>query len=98
MEIYTSLRDKEESKNVKSESRAIHTTEHVLGDNYVALKIRNCGLNNHEYKEEAPLNSISLFKKELLESTLGWPLLRKKALVNQRTLRQSEGRNFSVVE
>ncbi|XP_041019690.1 receptor-like cytosolic serine/threonine-protein kinase RBK1 [Juglans microcarpa x Juglans regia] len=98
MEENTSLRDEEAPENVKSESHAIHTAEHVLEDNHGALKTGSCGLNYHEYKEEAPLNSISLFQKELPESTLGWPLLRKTALANQKALRKSKGRNLSVVE
>lgn len=55
---------------------------------------------DHQYKEEAPLRSISLLPRELPEiSTLGWPLLRKTSPASQEALRRtSEARNMSVVE
>ncbi|KAG7971633.1 hypothetical protein I3843_07G145200 [Carya illinoinensis] len=90
MEEYISLRDGEAPEIL----HAIHTAERVMGDNHGALKTGDCGLND----QEAPLNSISLFQKELPESTLGWPLLRKTAHANQKALRKSKGRNLSVVE
>ncbi|KAK2660760.1 hypothetical protein Ddye_007293 [Dipteronia dyeriana] len=82
----TSLGYAEEVVVGKSESEVILISEDALRDGSEESSGHSFD-RNHEFEEENSLTSISLIRKELPESALGWPLRRR-----QRT------RNRSVVE
>ncbi|XP_021692697.2 protein kinase STUNTED isoform X2 [Hevea brasiliensis] len=87
-ENHTSSREGGDPAFSEIKSCEIHSSEEFSRNDSASLK------DGNGCKEKVPLKSISVIRRELPESTLGWPLLPR----TKEALRRSKARSMSLIE
>nr|AMM42859.1 LRR-RLK [Vernicia fordii] len=90
---HTSSREAEAPDFAETNSCAGQSSENVsINDNIASLK------DGNGYKQKISLKSISIIRRELPESSLGWPLRRRIFPKGQDAFRRSKARSMSLIE
>ncbi|KAJ9165946.1 hypothetical protein P3X46_020757 [Hevea brasiliensis] len=91
-ENHTSSREAEDVVSRENKSFAIQSSEEFSRNDNASFNYGNgC-------KEKVSLKSISVIRRELPESTLGWPLLPRSTPLTTADLRKRRARSMSLIE
>ncbi|OAY50548.1 PTI1-like tyrosine-protein kinase 1 isoform X2 [Manihot esculenta] len=92
LENHSSSREARASAFSEIKSCAIQSSEEFSRNGIASLKDGNV------CQKKVTLKSISVIRKELPESNLGWPLLPRTTTLSKEALRKSKARSLSLIE